>query len=199
MLYIDWTCSLQYCNKRVQIGSERYSFPPHVWMLRGSVIYNELTSWGRVILEKLRFTQPRNSLYFKGLRSSLQEPATHFYTELDESIPNPLPILILILSSLLHLCLPSGIICSGLLTKICMNSSPTQLTWFDHSNTIQWIIQIMKFCTKQFSPPSFHFFCMSRVQFPTKARFFPFPRCQDCLWGPPILLSNGYWGPFPWK
>jgi hypothetical protein len=29
-------------------------------------------------------------------------------------------------------------------------------------------------------------------------RFFSFPQCPDRLWGQPSLLSNGYWGLFPW-
>jgi hypothetical protein len=27
--------------------------------------------------------------------------------------------------------------------------------------------------------------------------FFLYPLCPDQLWGPPSLLSNGYWGTFP--
>jgi hypothetical protein len=27
--------------------------------------------------------------------------------------------------------------------------------------------------------------------------FFLYPLCPDGLWGPPSLLCNGYWGPFP--
>jgi hypothetical protein len=35
-----------------------------------------------------------------------------------------------------------------------------------------------------------------RVQVGT--RIFSSPRCPARLWGPLSVLSNGYWGPFPW-
>jgi hypothetical protein len=55
----------------------------------------------------------------------------------------------------------------------------------------------MKFFTKQFSPPSFHSFCMSRVQFPTRAVFVSFPQCQAACGVHPIPLTNGYWDACP--
>jgi hypothetical protein len=35
------------------------------------------------------------------------------------------------------------------------------------------------------------------VQVLVGARIFTFPCHPDRLWGPPGLLSSGYWGPFP--
>jgi hypothetical protein len=35
------------------------------------------------------------------------------------------------------------------------------------------------------------------VRVPVGARIFSSPRRPDRLWGPPSLLSNGYWGRFP--
>jgi hypothetical protein len=35
------------------------------------------------------------------------------------------------------------------------------------------------------------------VRVPVGSRIFPSPRSPDRLWGPSILLSNGYWGLIP--
>jgi hypothetical protein len=36
------------------------------------------------------------------------------------------------------------------------------------------------------------------VRVPLGSRIFSLPRRPDRLWVPPSLLSNGYWGLFPW-
>jgi hypothetical protein len=41
-------------------------------------------------------------------------------------------------------------------------------------------------------------FKATEVQSPAKVKgLFLYPLCPDRLWGPPSLLSNGYWGSFP--
>jgi hypothetical protein len=36
-----------------------------------------------------------------------------------------------------------------------------------------------------------------RGSIPGKAGLFCLPQCPDRIWGPPSLLSNGYWGFLP--
>jgi len=55
-------------------------------------LFNKLTAWSRVLLEKLVVTQSRNSSPFMKPEGSLlcsQEPATNPYPEPDESSPEP--------------------------------------------------------------------------------------------------------------
>jgi hypothetical protein len=38
-----------------------------------------------------------------------------------------------------------------------------------------------------------------RVRVLVGSRIFSSPNCPDRFWGPPNLLSNGYWGLIPWR
>jgi hypothetical protein len=87
------------------------------------------------------------------------------WTRLIQSIP-PHPMSqrsILILSSHLHLCLPSGLFPCGFPSKTlyafpfspCVPCSPHPPR-LNHSNFIWWRIQVMKFLIKQVSPVSYN-------------------------------------------
>jgi hypothetical protein len=84
------------------------------------------------------------------------------------TIPShPIPLRsILILSSHLHLGLPSGLfsfdfptksLCAFFFAPYMLHAQPSHLPWLDRSNYTWWRVEVMKLFFIEFSPPSLHF------------------------------------------
>ena len=126
-----------------------------------TLLTNLLAPWSRVLLQKLTTSQlVKKFPAFYGTRGSLphlQVPTTSPYSEPVPSSPSPPHPTswrsILILSSHIHLGLPSGLFPSGSPPKLvytfpvplmCYMPLPSDSSQFDHLNNIGWGVQITK-------------------------------------------------------
>ena len=148
--------------------SENYS---GAWNNLSCVDYeciHQLTSWSRVLSEELTGLKLVKSTPFHAI--------------------SPRPILIL--SSQLHLGLPSGLFPSGLPTiTLCalplyMQHAQPISSWFDHLNNIWWAVQIIKLLIMQFSALPCHLATLQTECLPQNAILeHSQPTFPPSMWG----------------
>ena len=167
MLYVAHWCTLR-CN--YQLFS---------WIMQKVYKLMILTTWNRVLLEKLIVSQlvKKFPTYYGTQRfvPCLQELTIGLYPEPDECSPSLLPYFLNINANIIVTSMLSSSTQSwGFPPKLCMHFSlhacrmlnPSHPPWVGHPNNIWWGVQVMKLLIMQFSPVAWYFFSVTSRYLP---------------------------------